>query len=79
MKSFFNIVMAALSVLLLLLTSPGVLNASGDGPCVHSPVPADANFLLFHASTLNDDNRAVEPSIVTPSLKFDTSIETIRA
>jgi hypothetical protein len=77
-KPFFTKISTALVSLLLLFLFPGVLNASGDGPRVHGPAPVGANILVFHASSLNDANRSFDPSIVTPFLKFDTSIGTIQ-
>jgi hypothetical protein len=74
--SFFGNIIAALVMLLLLST--GLLNASGDGPRVHGPLPVGTNLLVFHASTLNDANRSFDPSIVTPLLRFDTSIGTVQ-
>jgi hypothetical protein len=64
-------------LLLLLLLHGGYLGASGDGPRVHGPAPVGVNILTFHASALKDANRSFDPSLVTPRLKFDTSIGTI--
>ena len=52
--------------------------ASGEGPRVYGPSPVGINVLAFHASTLRDANRSFDPSIITPNLKFDTSIGTIQ-
>lgn len=60
------------------LLSPGALSASGDGPRVHGPAPIGANIFVFHATSLADANRSFDPSLVTPNLKFDTSIGTIQ-
>jgi hypothetical protein len=65
-------------VIYVFLLSPGALSASGDGPRVHGPAPVGANILVFHASSLNDANRSFDPSLVTPNLKFDTSIGIIQ-
>jgi hypothetical protein len=61
---------------LLALTNP--LWASGDGPRVHGPSPIDVNALILHLSSLKDANRAFDPSLVTPNLRFDTSIGTLQ-
>jgi len=52
--------------------------ASGEGPRVYGPSPVGINALVFHASSLRDANRSFDPSLVTPNLKFDTSIATIQ-
>jgi hypothetical protein len=67
-------------LLTLLVTSclPSSAEASGDGPRVYGPSPVGINALAFHASTLRDANRSFDPSLVTPKLKFDTSIVTIQ-
>jgi len=68
-----------LSLLVLaLLFAAGELLASGDGARVHSPAPVGVNIFVFHASALNDANRSFDPSLITPLLKFDTSIATIQ-
>jgi len=65
-------------LLLLLLLHGGYLGASGDGPRVHGPAPVGVNLLTFHASALKDANRSFDPSLITPRLKFDTSIGTLQ-
>lgn len=64
--------------LLLFALHPLQGEASGDGPRVYGPSPVDINALVFHASILADANRSFDPSLVTPRLKFDTSIATIQ-
>ncbi len=69
----------ALSLLaFIMMTAPAVLRASGDGPRVHGAAPVGINILTLHASTLADANRSFDPTLVTPLLKFDTSIGTIQ-
>jgi hypothetical protein len=69
---------SALLVLLVASCLPGSAVASGDGPRVYGPSPVGINALVFHASTLRDANRSFDPSLVTPNLKFDTSIGTLQ-
>jgi len=54
------------------------LSASGDGARVHAAAPVDTNFLIFHGSILDDANRTFDPSLISPLLRFDTSIATIQ-
>jgi hypothetical protein len=65
-------------VFCFVLLLPGALSASGDGPRVHGPAPVGVNLLVLHSATLKDANRTFDPSLVTPFLKFDTSIATIQ-
>jgi len=67
-----------LRLFLLLLLFSFRLFASGDGPRVHGPAPVGINLLSFHASMLNDANRTFDPSLISPFLKFDTSIGTLQ-
>ncbi len=62
----------------IVMIAPAGLRASGDGPRVHGPAPVGINILTLHASTLADANRGFDPSLITPFLKFDTSIGTIQ-
>jgi hypothetical protein len=62
----------------LIAFHPSALLASGDGPQVHGPSPIGINALIIHVSSLEDANRAFDPSLVTPNLRFDTSIGTIQ-
>jgi len=74
MASFMNFRLLFAWVVNFCLLSPGALSASGDGARVHGPAPVGANILVFHASMLADANHSFDPSLVTPNLKFDTSI-----
>ena len=67
-------------LILLLAVACGLdsVEASGEGPRVYGPSPVGINALIFHASTLRDANRSFDPSLITPNLKFDTSIVTIQ-
>jgi len=64
--------------LVLLLTASHGLLASGEGPRVYGPSPVGINFLALHGISLLDANRAFDPSLVTPSARFDTNIATIQ-
>lgn len=63
---------------LLSLACAQTAHASGDGPRVHGPYPVGINFLNLHLSSLLDANRAFDPSLVTPLLKFDSTIAVIQ-
>lgn len=69
---------ALLLLFVLTVCLPGPLRASGDGPRVHGPSPIGINALIFHLSSLDDANRAFDPSLVTPNLRFDSTIGTIQ-
>ena len=67
-----------LVALLVLVHGLKSAEASGEGPRVYGPSPVGINALVFHASSLQDANRSFDPSLITPNLKFDTSIGTIQ-
>lgn len=50
------------------------LQASGDGPRVHSPTPVGVNVLLLNGASLQDANRTFDPSLIKPFSRFDTNI-----
>ncbi len=60
--------------LAVLLCRAGNLQATGDGPRVHSPMPVGVNALLLNGSSLQDANRTLDPSLIRPFSRFDTSI-----
>lgn len=49
------------------------LQAAGDGPRVHGPLPIGFNGALLNGSSLQDANRTFDPSLIRPS-RFDTNI-----
>lgn len=61
-----------------LALQPGDLQASGDGPRVHGPAPIGVNVLMLNGLSLQDANRAFDPSLISPFAKFDTSILNIQ-
>ena len=67
-----------LVALLALALTPKSAVASGEGPRIYGPSPVGINALIFHASSLQDANRSFDPSLITPNLKFDSSIGTVQ-
>jgi len=61
-----------------LAVQPGDLQASGEGPRVHGPTPTGVNVLMLNGLSLQDSNRAFDPSLISPFAKFDTSILNIQ-
>ena len=45
---------------------------------MYAPAPVDLNFLVLHATRLDDANRTFDPSIVRPLQRFDTTIGVIQ-
>lgn len=49
------------------------LQAAGDGPRIHGPLPVGFNALSLNGNSLQDANRTFDPSLIRPS-QFDTSM-----